>query len=339
MVAACIARQSDTVARAPGCLLKPFGWAAPVIAASLTRDPRLACDLVWLSTTRLHLIALCLTHRGRGVDPDTLRFIARRRIRRVLQDMVPGAPPGVRRVLQHLPPRVLAPDDYRAVVRLLSRRHAGAILRHACTIDNGLIGLLEGVPDPLCRAAMASVPADMWYRMTRLRDSLQVIARRLGLPADDIIADLACVAANPKALIARLAALVECLPLPDTYPPASLGSGRRIDRPSELRQLGRDWANCLADYADPVQAGEVAFYFWTGDEGQSAICKVDRVGRLGWALSDIKGPKNSPVRPELQSKVYQAFANIDVQPAIVILPIETLLLDMDFACENAQVVD
>lgn len=331
------ATRQPAFASPPGCLLKPFDWATAEIVASLTRDPHLACDLVWLSTTRLHLIGLCLANCTRDVGPDGLRFIIRRRIRQVLRDMVPGSPPGLRRVLQHLPPRILPADDYRSLVRLLCRRHAGSILRHARTIDNGLIRLLEGVPDALRRAVMASVPPDMWYRMSRLRDSLQIVAARLGLPLKDIIADLACATANRGAFTSRLAALVERLPLPDSYPPPSLGSGRRIDRPSELRSLARDWANCLADYVDPVQAGETAFYVWTDDDGGQAICQVNRAGRLGWVLADITGPKNSPAPPQTAAAISAAFAPIDVHPAAVILPIETLLLGMDFAYENAQV--
>lgn len=46
----------------PGFLLEPFGWAIPIIVATLQNHPEYVSELLYLSRTRMHLIGMGLAH-------------------------------------------------------------------------------------------------------------------------------------------------------------------------------------------------------------------------------------------------------------------------------------
>jgi hypothetical protein len=95
-------------------------------------------------------------------------------------------------------------------------------------------------------------------------------------------------------------------------PPEQIGAARRIDTSAEIRDLARQWSNCLEKfYLERVNDGTCAIYLWN-DPPAPAVCAVERHGRLGWFLSDVKGPKNKDIDPELLSHIHQAFAGVHI---------------------------
>jgi hypothetical protein len=79
-------------------------------------------------------------------------------------------------------------------------------------------------------------------------------------------------------------------------PPATVGNARRLDRIDTVCSLGRAWRNCLASYGSAIDAGSCAVYLWE-DAERPAACLINRHGRLGWLLDEVKGPRNSEVEP------------------------------------------
>jgi len=125
-------------------------------------------------------------------------------------------------------------------------------------------------------------------------------------------------------------AWVGMLPLPETMPPATVGSGRRLDRVDEIGCLGREWRNCLATYGGAIDAGRSAVYLWE-EAARPAACLVERHGRLGWFLDQVKGPRNIDVEPDLLQVIGAAFAGVGVPESGVVAAIEAIIFESSFS--------
>ena len=73
-------------------------------------------------------------------------------------------------------------------------------------------------------------------------------------------------------------------------PPAEIKGFRRLDTVAEIRELAKNWRNCLAGYLFSVNDGTSAIYL---SEQLEAVCSVGRHGRMGWFLLETKGPRNA----------------------------------------------
>lgn len=74
-------------------------------------------------------------------------------------------------------------------------------------------------------------------------------------------------------------------------PDPLIGPFARLDNIAEIRSLAKEWRNCLVDHLYEVNQGTNLIYLSTEDE-LPATALVVRVDRLGWALAQIKGPRN-----------------------------------------------
>jgi hypothetical protein len=149
------------------------------------------------------------------------------------------------------------------------------------------------------------------------------VSRGVGSNVDELVAELATVTAWPQ-----LAAMVEFwvgrLPLPETMPPAAVGNARRLDRVGAVCSLAGRWRNCLASYGSSIDAGSCAVYLWEGAE-RPAACLLNRHGRLGWFLDEVKGPRNSEVEPKQSALIGTAFADVGVPSSQVVRAIENII--------------
>src|SRR5580692_10549963 len=103
----------------PGYLLTPFGWAVQPLAALIQADPELLTHVFELDRVRMHVIALALAHLDRNPAPHLASVLFRASIHEVLHRVVGRSPPGIRRVLRHLPFSVLSRQGYLWLVELL----------------------------------------------------------------------------------------------------------------------------------------------------------------------------------------------------------------------------
>jgi hypothetical protein len=292
---------------APGFLLAPFGWAAEPVAAMVRADR----------------IALAVAHLNLPVPPEIGPLLMRASERQVLNQVLGQPPVGIRRVLRNLPDAVLSRENYRRLVDLLVDPEAAKILHHADRIDELTIRVLAELPQKL-RKPLAFALADWPHKLDGLTDSLQfLVSHGVGSNVDELVAQLATVTTWPQ-LAAMVEFWVSRLPLPETVPPAMVGNGRRLDQVDAVCSLGRAWRNCLASYGCAIDAGSCAVYLWE-DAERPAACLVNRHGRLGWLLDEVKGPRNSEVDRQQFALIATAFADVGVPSSQVVHAIENII--------------
>jgi hypothetical protein len=314
-----------TLRRSTGFLLTPFGWAAEPLAAVVNAEPKLLADLFVMGRPRMHLVALALAHLEPPVSPDIGPLLTRGPVRQVLDRVLGHCPPGMMRALDHLPVNVLQRQNYQRLVHLLADRESATVLHHATMINDLAVQVLAELPPPL-RRPLPFALADWPRKLSGLAAGLQFLVSRGGaVHADELVAKLATVTTWPQ-----LAALIEfwvgMLPLPEAMPPATVGNGRRLDRVDEVCRLGREWRNCLGTYGGAIDAGRSAVYLWE-EAASPAACLVERHGRLGWFLDEVKGPQNSEVEPELLEVIVAAFAGVGVPEKRLISAIESIVFE------------
>ncbi len=123
---------------------------------------------------------------------------------------------------------------------------------------------------------------------------------------------------------AKIAALADRLPLPDRLPARQLGTFQRIDDPAQIRSLAKSWHNCLGEYLHEINEGTSLIYRSTEDD-QPTAALLARANRLGWALVDIKGPKNIDIHPKTASRHHETFARAGVPQFADIEAIRSIL--------------
>jgi hypothetical protein len=278
-------------------LLSPFSWAADSMALLADLDPTVCVELWKIGRTRMHMMALVLAHLEDEPTPELGRFLLRGSIRQLITGTLGRGPPaGLRRAASRMPEKVLARDSYRRLVALLDHKSTAKLLLHSDKIDDASIDLLYQTPPPIRRPVLrlAMSRGDDWSQYAGLCDGLHILVAR---GAADSFGELVCSLASaqrPQHFLAKLRSVCDCLPMPETMPPARIELARRLDCVNEIQALASRWQNCLRDYICSVNSGWRAIYLWE-DEVTPAACLVNRHGRLGWFLDDVKGPKNAEI--------------------------------------------
>jgi hypothetical protein len=152
-------------------------------------------------------------------------------------------------------------------------------------------------------------------------DALRFLASRLDVPFDELANQVGALN-QPGQVAAKIRQLVDSLPLPDTLPPAEIGTFRRIDCIAEVRELAKKWQNCLAEYVLNINDGTSAVYL---SERLQAVCFLVRQGRIGWLLLQTKGPKNIDIEPDRLAEIQDAFAGVGIPDAIINDPINRII--------------
>ena len=152
-------------------------------------------------------------------------------------------------------------------------------------------------------------------------DGLRVLASRAGLRFDTLAHQIGTLDQSDQ-IAATIRQVVDSLPLPATLPPAEIGGFRRLDTVAEIRELAKNWRNCLAGYLFSVNDGTSAIYL---SEQLEAVCSVGRHGRMGWFLVQTKGPRNADIDPDQLAQIHAAFADAGIPEAAIIDPIKSII--------------
>ena len=226
-------------------LLEPLGWTRQPLSCVVALDPDLLARLIRIDRQRMHLVALGLAHSRREITP-TLAWLLLERSRKEITEAIFGyQPTGLGRVLRHLPDRVLAANTYRKLIELLNDEATATFLHHSASISEATLIALHKLPPMLRRPAIITT-LDRVDGLTGVIPGLRLLAVRAGVPFDRVATEVGALD-QPQQMAAKIRALVDALPLPETVPPAEIGPFRRIDCAAELRALGKAWRNCLAD--------------------------------------------------------------------------------------------
>ena len=119
---------------------------------------------------------------------------------------------------------------------------------------------------------------------------LRFLTARAGVAFDDFAEQLSALA-QPEQIMAEITALVDSLPLPDRLPDRRIGTFCRLDDVAGIKSLAKAWRNCLIDHLYEVNEGTHLVYC-SNENTPPAVALIVRIHRLGWALAQIKGPRN-----------------------------------------------
>jgi hypothetical protein len=306
--------------RRPGFLLEPLGWVQNRLSQAIAGEPRLVELLFDLDHGRMHLMALALAHLASDVTPDLAQFLLSGPRNAILNLSVGYRPVGIDRALHHLPPKVLTVESYRNLTDLLNDPATAKFLHHTGSITELLITGIHRLPGGLRTAAIMAmfnwIDGMIWFV-----DGLRFLASRTGLPFDAIAHQIGGLD-QPDQVAAKIRQLVDRLPLPDTLPPVEIGGFRRLNTVAEIRDLAKNWQNCLAGYLFNVNDGTSAIYL---AEQLAAVCSVGRHGRMGWFLLQTKGPKNVAIDPDQLVQISDAFADAGIPTSSMIEAIKSIL--------------
>src|SRR5665811_1945948 len=306
--------------RRPGFLLEPLGWVQVRIAKAFEAEPTLVELLFDLDQSRMHLTALALAHLSSEVTPDLVLILLQGSRKTILNLSVGHRPIGIDRVLSHLPPKVLTAESYRKLTDLLLVPATAKFLHHRTSITEQIITGLHTLPAALRSVAIMSMFSP-FCRMLLFVDGLRFLASRTGLPFESLANQIGALD-QPDQVAAKITQLVDGLPLPDTLPPIEIGGFRRLDTVAEIRDLAKNWRNCLADYLFSVNDGTSAIYL---SEQLEAVCSLGRHSRMGWFLLQTKGPRNAAIEPDQLAQIHAAFADAGIPEAAIIDPIKSII--------------
>lgn len=306
----------------PGHLLAPFNWAVDRVAAMMEAEPTLLKHLFELDRARMHLIALSLAHLSE-VSPDLGVFLFSASMRAITEQILGRPPTGIKRALGHLPVSALTAENYRHLVDLLSDPAAAKVLHHALSIDNSMINTLHRLPIPLRRLYLLHA-LNCFDPDNGFSDGLRLLVSRGAAPNFEVLVSELASASQPEQFFAKLRGLVESLPLSNPQPPAQVGIAHRIDQADTIRSLAKSWRNCLARYVSKIDTGTCALYLWK-DDNVSAVCSIQRHGRLGWFIDEVKGPENTKIEPKQLTKIHSAFKQVSIPPISVIIAILNMI--------------
>src|ERR1039458_4235397 len=306
--------------RRPGFLLEPLGWVQDRLRQAIEVEPRLVELLFDLDHARMHLIALALAHMSGDVTPDLALILLQESRKAILKLSVGHRPVGIGRALRRLPPKVLAAEIYRKLVDLLDDPVPAKFLHHTGSITDLLITGIHRLPADLRTAAIMpmfnQIDDMIWFV-----DGLRFLASRTGLPFESLANQIGALD-QPDQVAAKITQLVDGLPLPDTLPPIEIGGFRRLDAVAEIRELAKNWRNCLAGYLFSVNDGTSAIYL---SEHRQAVCFLCRHGRMGWFLLQAKGPKNAAIEPDQLAQIHAAFADAGIPQYSMIEAIKSII--------------
>jgi hypothetical protein len=267
----------------------------------------------------MHLIALALAHMIGEVTPDLALILLHGSKKTVLNFSVGHRPVGIDRALHHLPPKVLTAESYRNLTDLLNDPATAKFLHHTASITELIITGIHRLPAGLRTTAIMAMfnqsDGMIWFV-----DGLRFLASRTGLPFDALANQIGSLD-QPDQVAAKIRQLVDGLPLPDTLPPVEIEGFRRLDTVAEIRELAKNWRNCLAGYLFSVNDGTSAIYL---SEQLEAVCSVARHGRLGWFLLQTKGPRNTAIEPDQLAQIHAAFADAGIPPTSMIEAIKDI---------------
>ena len=274
----------------PGFLVGPLGWLNERLTKTLASDRQLFVSLFELDPYRMHVLGLGVAHHDGEPYPELVKSLVADPPKFALGPIIGDCPNGLDRALRALPPRAVLPaESYRALVSLLNDRLTANYLYHCRAITEPMIVGLAALPDSLRRPAIFKVLAQI-EGSDGFVSGLRFLTGRAGVAFDDFAQQLSALA-QPEQIMAEITALVDSLPLPDRLPDRRISTFCRLDDVAGIKSLAKAWCNCLIDHLYEVNEGTHLVYC-SNENTPPAVALIVRIHRLGWALAQIKGPRN-----------------------------------------------
>jgi len=290
-------------AREPTSLLKMLAGEFAPRVATLWPEPHAA--FLTAPAPRRHLVCLALA-LGREISGHADRLLTDR-LRRAIPRVIEAAPAGLERLLGRAGEVAWDADAYRAVVRLLDRRAAGKVLRHAPAVDAALVRRLAGLPEPMAEAVHLAVGLSP-EGVAMLREAYEALAFRDGPAAAEAAARRWCEAETAKALFA--AVRDDLTPEPMAPPHPGTARLRPLATKAAMKAAARRYGNCLADRGSDAATGWVAFYEWDGPPG--VVVGIQRDHVFGWRMDEARVARNAKVPEAVRDEIISEVALMGV---------------------------
>jgi hypothetical protein len=283
-----------------------LGWAEAEVLTAVHSDPNLAWHLLTVPKQRLHFVAFVLA----VTEPPTPTALLRDAIRLPIRDLLPQLGltemRGLRRVLGRIRGPVIDRDWYRQIASLLCEPNTAQVLFQTSDITPELLANLAALPIPMRTHVIAQATGHLPDAASHIVQWTEIVSTRISnMSAKDIQESLG----DSHSLVdlkQRLTKLLDALPALEGPPPKVVHNAVRVDPPSEIRQLGKHFMNCLDSFVAAEIDGCKHIYHWRRDHDE-AVCEVARVGNLGWFLDSCLGPQNADLDNELAASIASEF--------------------------------
>lgn len=292
-------------AEAASPLLRLIAPAYADVLAALWPAPHGA--FVTAPTARRHLVCLML-----AMEPDRrgqvdLAGLLEAPLRKAVRLVVDPAPDGLARALERLGEIAWAPEDYRALVALLSDPKPAKVLRHATQITPAQVQTLSALPGPLREAGGAAVRVSAGQARL-LAEAHDLLAQRL---PRTVLAERTAAwtrASSVKALFNLVADdFRRDLPKP---PHPGTDRLRPLETAAAIRAAARRYRNCLANYVDAAVDRRCAIYEWLPAPG--AVIELTTDPYFGWRLDQARLESNGSVDEATRTAIVEELRGMGV---------------------------
>jgi hypothetical protein len=291
-------------------LAQPLGWAFSQFLPVASAHPALGLRLLTAERPRLHFLAFVLAMTSRTITAEAIDHALGKSMREVLADMGLCEVRGLRRLLGRIAGSVMEREHYRLLASLLVKPTAASVLHHATEVSGALLENIRDLPSAMRSPVIVQAIAHMEGAALHVLQWIDIVAARLQRSSQDIQRQVGRCASLGE-LRTELNKLLDALPALEAAPPKTVEAAARVDTPSAIRQLGKRFHNCLADFVDAEVDGTTHIYHWRCSRNE-AVCEVTRVGNLGWFLGCHLGPDNDALPEDSARQIRVAFAAVDI---------------------------
>lgn len=292
-------------------LSNALGWAAPELLGLAQDYPGLALQLLTVPKQRLHFVAFVLAMTASPVSADLARQAVTLPAREVLGRLGLSEVRGVRRVLGRIYGPVLDRHRYQEIAALLTEPNTAQVLHHVSEVTPELLTNLSALPLALRSHVIADAIGHIPNAAAHLIEWTEIVAARLPKLSVRDVQETIGDSSSFVDLKTRLARLLDALPALDAPPPRVVHHAMRIDAPSAIRQLGKQFTNCLDAFVDAEIDGCNHIYHWRKGQAEAA-CEVARVGNVGFFLGSHLGPENMELDADVAAAIRAEFRTVGI---------------------------
>lgn len=288
-----------------------LGWAQAPVLAAVVDDPSLAWHLLTVPHQRLHFLAFVLAVTKPTTPPALLRDAIKLPMRDVLPRLGLSEIRGLRRLLGRIHGPVIDGIWYRQLASLICEPNTAQILFHEPEITPELLANLAALPIPLRTPVIARAAGHLPGAALRIVQWTEIVSARISTRSAKDIQDAIGDSHSLTDLKSRLTNLLDALPALEGPPPRVIRNACRVDPPSQIRQLGRHFKNCLDGFVAAEIDGSNHIYHWRKGK-EEAVCAISRSGNLGWFLDSVLGLRNTELHEEALAAVASDFRTVGI---------------------------
>ena len=289
-----------------------LGWTGPELLGLAKEHPGLALQLLTVPKQRLHFVAFVLAMTAPPVSADLARQAVSLPAKEVLGHLGLSELRGVRRVLGHIYGPVLDRHRYQEIATLLAEPNTAQVLHHVSEVTPELLTNLSTLPLTLRSHVIADAIGHIPNAAAHLVEWTEIVAARLAKLSVRDVQETVGDSCSFVDLKRRLTRLLDALPALEAPPPRVVHHAIRIDAPSAIRQLGKQFTNCLDSFVDAEIDGCNHIYHWRKGHAEAA-CEVTRVGNLGWFLGSHLGPENMELEADVTVTIRAEFRDAGIR--------------------------